>query len=274
MAFGAGYGDMWLIELPTWPVAEANAYLAGFDGREREPDPGLLYGIHFGEAKPKQYWGSDTWQYYLRCDTCQANGGPGKSTIIVDLTTDDAVGFVRPGASGSGVFHAGSGLLVGMPGVASDEAPSIFGFGSVWTNGLGAYLVPNPGDESAKILQGQDAPLPPPAPTIALNVTQPIITLGESSTLDWTSTDADRCVASGAWAGEQPTSGSFVFTPVAEGDYSFSLTCENASDVVAIDTRTVRVKESGGGGALAGGGGALDWALLVILAGAAHRRRT
>jgi uncharacterized repeat protein (TIGR03803 family) len=67
-----------------------------------------------------------------------------------------------------------------------------------------------------------------PAPTVTLTATPNSVTLGQSSTLTWTSTNATSCTASGAWNGGEPVSGSLGVTPSAAGAQTYTLTCTGA----------------------------------------------
>lgn len=52
-----------------------------------------------------------------------------------------------------------------------------------------------------------------------------LTTPGSASTLTWSATNASACTASGAWSGNEPTSGSVVVSRSAIGDYTYSLSC-------------------------------------------------
>lgn len=65
----------------------------------------------------------------------------------------------------------------------------------------------------------------PPAPTVSITVSPTSITLGHSSTLTWSSTNATACTASGNWSGAQTVSGSETLTPQANGTDTYTLTC-------------------------------------------------
>ncbi|MCP4358842.1 MAG: RHS repeat protein, partial [Chloroflexi bacterium] len=63
---------------------------------------------------------------------------------------------------------------------------------------------------------------------------------GQSFTLDWSSTNAANCDASGQWSGDKAISGSQNMTsPANMGTYTYTLTCENAaasvSDFVTVE---------------------------------------
>jgi len=65
------------------------------------------------------------------------------------------------------------------------------------------------------------------APTINLSVQPTTIVAGQSATLTWSSGNAASCVASGAWSGNEATSGQMAVTPAAAGDSTYTLTCSS-----------------------------------------------
>lgn len=67
----------------------------------------------------------------------------------------------------------------------------------------------------------------PPAPTASLVATPTAISAGGSSTLTWSSTDADQCAAGGGWTGSKGPAGSEVSGPLA-ATTAFQLTCSGA----------------------------------------------
>ena len=66
-----------------------------------------------------------------------------------------------------------------------------------------------------------------PAPTISLSATPSSIGSGAASTLQWSTTNATACAASGGWSGSKPVSGS-ASTGVLLASATFSLTCTGA----------------------------------------------
>lgn len=79
---------------------------------------------------------------------------------------------------------------------------------------------------------------PTPIPTVSLSVAPASVPAGQSATLTWSTTNAASCVASGAWAGNQGTSGSTAIIQNIAGTYTYTLTCTgaggNASGSVAL----------------------------------------
>ena len=85
------------------------------------------------------------------------------------------------------------------------------------------------GDGSASV-----SPPVPPAPsgppiniTISSNLTQSFI--GDEITLTWTSSNADRCEATGSWSGDKALSGTETMRLTKSGNLSFALLCSSAS---------------------------------------------
>lgn len=78
------------------------------------------------------------------------------------------------------------------------------------------------------------------APTVMIDASADQIELGESITLNWSSTFASTCVASGSWTGAKPLSGSATQSPASTGDFSYTLTCTGA-DGESSQTVTVTV---------------------------------
>lgn len=70
-----------------------------------------------------------------------------------------------------------------------------------------------------------------PIPGITFSATPTTITLGASTTLNWSTTNATSCTAStaspgaGTWAGAKGTSGSATVTPTTTGAKTYTLDC-------------------------------------------------
>ncbi len=73
---------------------------------------------------------------------------------------------------------------------------------------------------------GGGSSMPPATLTIAFAPST--ITLGQSSTLTWT-TNGSSCTASGAWTGTQSAGGTQVVTPTAVGTQTYTLTCNGGA---------------------------------------------
>lgn len=65
-------------------------------------------------------------------------------------------------------------------------------------------------------------------PTLTLVAIPTTVAVGDPMDLEWISTNATSCTASGAWGGNRPTSGIVGFTAVAAGTATFTLTCTGA----------------------------------------------
>ena len=77
---------------------------------------------------------------------------------------------------------------------------------------------------------------PTPAPLVTLGASPSAITAGQSTMLNWSSTNASSCSASGSWSGSRATNGSLSVSPTSNASYT--LTCSGAGGSV---NRTVAV---------------------------------
>jgi hypothetical protein len=116
------------------------------------------------------------------------------------------------------------------------------------------------------------------APTVTISVAPTSITVGQSATLTWSSTNATACTASNAWTGSEALSGTMSETPTAAGTLSYVLTCTgaggsaNATAALTVNAAPPPVTPP----VKSGGGGALDfWELVALtLLGVATYRRS
>ncbi len=75
---------------------------------------------------------------------------------------------------------------------------------------------------------------PPPVPTASIGATPSTIDEGQSATLNWSSTDATNCSASGAWSGNRAGSGSETVSPTVTSNYT--ITCNGDGGSVTRST--------------------------------------
>jgi hypothetical protein len=125
---------------------------------------------------------------------------------------------------------------------------------------------------SASVTVTQAAPA---APTLSLAAAPAAITLGQSTTLNWSSSNATSCTASGAWSGSQGTEGSAVETPAVDGAAIYTLSCSGAGGTV-VAAATVMVTSPVVSATLsgkAGGGGFGSGSLFGLGVLALLRRR-
>ncbi len=73
-----------------------------------------------------------------------------------------------------------------------------------------------------------------PAPTVTISASPTSVTVGSSSTLSWSSTNATSCTASGAWSGSRGTSGTMSVSPTTSSTYTLS--CTGAGGTVTQST--------------------------------------
>jgi hypothetical protein len=76
---------------------------------------------------------------------------------------------------------------------------------------------------------------------VSIGASPTALTVGQSTTLTWSSANATACQASGAWSGSAALSGSQLLTPPAAGTFTYTLTCDdvaNSASVVATSAVT------------------------------------
>ena len=71
------------------------------------------------------------------------------------------------------------------------------------------------------------------APTVTLSALPASIVSGANAALNWWSTDATACIASGAWNGTRVTAGSENSSPLTAASNTFTLTCTGAGGSAA-----------------------------------------
>lgn len=99
-----------------------------------------------------------------------------------------------------------------------------------------------------------------PSPKITLTATPSTVPAGGSTTLAYSTTDAQTCVASGAWMGNKAPNGSeSVVVPTAPGNYTYTLTCTSSTGQQSAQSTTVTVTGAGTptGGIIGGGPGSV-----------------
>ena len=69
----------------------------------------------------------------------------------------------------------------------------------------------------------------PTTPSVNISLNKTTLYTGQTATLSWSSSNANSCVASGAWSGSQTTSGSLNITALNIGANTYTLSCSSAS---------------------------------------------
>jgi hypothetical protein len=111
-----------------------------------------------------------------------------------------------------------------------------------------------------------------PAPTVTIAVLPTSITVGQSATVTWSSTNATSCTASGSWSGTEATSGTLSVTPSGSGTASYALACTGAGGT-ANGTASLSVAAASSGKSGGGAMGLYELIALSLLGVAAYRRR-
>lgn len=72
------------------------------------------------------------------------------------------------------------------------------------------------------------------AASVRINASPISLTLGETSTLTWSSTGASSCQASGSWSGTLATNGTQTVKPATLGTHSYSISCGTSTSSVSV----------------------------------------
>ncbi|MGA2398899.1 MAG: S8 family serine peptidase [Steroidobacteraceae bacterium] len=129
----------------------------------------------------------------LDASSCTASANPATTAWTGAQTASGSV-TVTPAAAGAQVYTL---TCTGVAGTSASNSVTLFA-----TSGT-----------------------PAAAPTLTLASTS--VTVGQSTTISWSSANATSCTASGSWSGALAASGSQTITPAAIGTETFTLVCTN-----------------------------------------------
>lgn len=90
-----------------------------------------------------------------------------------------------------------------------------------------------PGGSSSATVTVDVTP-PPPVQIVRFAADLASIPQNQSTILRWQASNADGCVASGDWSGNQNTLGNILFKPTRQGSHEFVLTCTGATGGPAV----------------------------------------
>ena len=66
------------------------------------------------------------------------------------------------------------------------------------------------------------------APTVSISLSSSSIVLGESATINWSSSNATSCTATGSWSGSKATTGTETLTPSGVGFFNYGISCSGS----------------------------------------------
>lgn len=69
---------------------------------------------------------------------------------------------------------------------------------------------------------------------VSIGASPTALTVGESTTLTWSSSNASACSASDAWSGTKALSGSQLVTPSGAGTFTYTITCDGVSSSASV----------------------------------------
>ncbi len=170
--------------------------------------------------------------------TCTGSGGSDRASTLVTVTTappapptvamSASPGTIPPGSTTTLKWSSQrASACVGSDGWSGNEATS--GTHNVAPANTTTYTLActnssGTAQTSTKITVKSSAP--PPTPTVTLTASATTISVGGSSTLTWSTTNASSCAASDGWSGAEPTSGTQSVSPASSTTYT--LNCKGA----------------------------------------------
>ena len=104
----------------------------------------------------------------------------------------------------------------------------------------------------------------PPAPAITFTSTPAAVASGQTTTLQWSVTDATSCTASDGWTGQKATTGTEA-SPAVTAATTYTLACTGRGGRTSQSVNVTIASSSGGSSGGGGGGGSLDLATFVAL---------
>jgi hypothetical protein len=228
-----GNGDAFITKLnPSGSALVYSTYVGGSTGGD------VGRGIAVDSSGAVYVAGSTNSTDFPTVNPVQATkiGGAGPDT-----------GFVlNLNAAGSALIYStylGGNLGERAQAIAVDSSGSAYVTGYTFSPNfptVNPFQPANKGNENAFVAKFSAGGAVSSPPTIAISAAPTTITLGQTSTLTWSTTNATSCTASGAWSGAQATSGTVGETPTATGISTYALTCNGAGgSATASATLTV-----------------------------------
>ncbi|MGD8417570.1 MAG: serine hydrolase domain-containing protein, partial [Pseudomonadales bacterium] len=174
-------------------------------------------------CKLKKYSVAQTVRVAVNPDSAPAPAPSVNLTSSATTVDMDGTATLSWNASNATVCHA-SGAWSGDLGVSGSKLVGPISTKSTYSltcDGDG-------GSASDSVVVDVLAPAPDPKPTVTLSASDTVVPYDGSSTLTWSSQDASRCYAGGAWSGDLSFQGSQVVGPLTASN-TYSVTCDNAS---------------------------------------------
>jgi hypothetical protein len=184
--------------------------------------------------------------------SCAGTGGAAKSSVLVTVVPATPVAPTVTLSANTATITAGSTATLkwssknaqvcsgtgGWSGNQGTSGSTSVSPATTTTYGLSCTSSAGSAQASTKITVNAAVTAPTPAPTLTLTASPSTIISGNSSTLTWTSKNADSCTASNGWSGAQADSGNKSVSPTSNTTYTLS--CSGAGGT-AQESTTVTV---------------------------------
>lgn len=207
--------------------------------------------------------------------TCSSDVGDAVRSVVV--TVSSAAPSVSLSASSASII-AGGNTTLNWSSVNTDTCTA----GGDWSGDKGAsgsqIVTPNSDSTYTLTCSGSGGSASTSfevtvttasSPIINLNADPSQIAAGASTTLSWSSTNVDSCIASGAWNGSKATSGSLTINPDSDGTYVINCTGNAGSASSSLE-----ITITGSGSDSVAGAGAWSWWTIGVLLTALFARFT
>ncbi len=212
----------------------------------------LQSGIDIVSNPASVTWAAGAHVTALSLNTSATGGLVGQATTVSAALSDLSASPTAALAGQTVDLALGSGGTCSAITGANGQASCTLTPGSAGPDTLTASFAGTSQYTAASATTSFAATPAPPAPTVTITLAPTSITLGANASLNWSSTNATSCTASGAWSGAESISGTQSVTPTAAGSEVYTLTCTSpggsasASATLAVQN----APSSGGGGAL------------------------
>jgi hypothetical protein len=259
-------------EIPNGLSLSSSGVISGSASNSQQETTGYQFTVKVtdatGLAAYKNFFLDLAFASNLQCNngTCVAalsTGNPIIQQVPALARGVPPESFVQTGQLPPGLAVSATGALTGSPTTTGE-----YKFGFQVTDAAGQSGVVN-----FDVMVGSAA-----TATATIKATPASVTVGQSTTVAWSSYFTSGCVAGGggadgaAWTGPLPVFGSTTITPTKAGSYNYQVDCYDSAGSPLHAQVTVSVTAPASGGTSGGGGGGSLGLEIVVLAVAVARR--
>ncbi len=143
------------------------------------------------------------------------------------------------------VYPTADSAVRGVADPAHTTAMDFNNTARVGNNDAGAYTWTMAGNPGWYVAPGfKNAAVAPALPTVMINADPGTVTAPNTTTLTWSSTNTDNCIASGDWSGTRETSGTEMTGSLTQ-DSTYNLSCTGPGGLAASSVSVIVQPQSG-----------------------------